>query len=176
MKQKWPVLLCLFFCATAFAQVDVQQLLVESQSNPVGVDVANPLFSWQLLSGKKNILQTAYEIKVALSLTGKSLVWTSGKVTSSESQQVMYAGPELQSAKKYYWQVRVWTNDNTASAWSAPAFWQMALMNLADWQAKWIQAGYKEDSIKKPNGFRKLSFFRGKMISCAGIQPGIFNY
>src|SRR5690348_13748289 len=119
---------CLF-CVLIFltgglnAQVKVQNLLTENLSNPIGLNVQQPRFSWQLSSEKRNVMQTAYELKVSTT-SGGSDVWNSGKVTSDQSVYVPYSGQALQSGTKYYWQVRVWDNTGKASGWSAPAFWQ----------------------------------------------------
>lgn len=57
----------LLFAATANAQSSVTNLRTENLVNPLGLDVTVPRFSWQLKNNKRNIAQTAYEIKV----TGK---------------------------------------------------------------------------------------------------------
>ena len=93
----------LFFVSICPAQLKVQNLLTKNLSNPVGIDSKQPRFSWQLISDKRNTLQTAYEIKVSVD---KNAVWSSGKVSSDQSVQVPYKGSSLQSAKKYQWQVR----------------------------------------------------------------------
>ncbi|MEO6730420.1 MAG: family 78 glycoside hydrolase catalytic domain [Ferruginibacter sp.] len=157
-----------FFVFTpVFSQLSVHHLLIENQVNPVGLDIMNPRFSWQLSSTQRNTLQAAYEIKVATSPGGNSLVWSSGKVASDRSVFVAYAGPTLQSAKKYYWQVRVWNKDGKASSWSEPAFWQMGLLTPADWKAKWIQPGYTEDSIKRPSPLFRTQFTVAKKLTSA---------
>lgn len=156
---------CFIFNA-GFAQLSVQRPLIENQSNPLGIDILNPRFSWQLSYDKRNILQTAYEIKVGLTGT-KKVLWNSGKVPSGQSVQVSYTGPALKSNQKYSWQVRVWANDGTASSWSQPAFWQMGLLNPSDWKAKWIQPGYTEDSIKRPSPLFRSQFNVSKKVRSA---------
>ena len=49
---------------SSFAQPGVQHLLTENRTNPVGLDMATPRFSWQLVNDKRNLVQTAYEIQV----------------------------------------------------------------------------------------------------------------
>ena len=39
-----------------------------------------------------------------------------------------YAGPALESSGRYHWRVRVWDGGGRASAWSAPASWEMGLL------------------------------------------------
>src|SRR5438128_1685777 len=104
--------LWLLVMASAFAQTKVQNLLVEHLANPIGVETTQPRFNWQLLSDKRNVLQTAYEIRVGSNpsslASNKDLVWSSGRVSSDSSINVSYKGSPLQSGKRYYWQVRVW--------------------------------------------------------------------
>lgn len=142
----------------SMAQVQVQNLNTENLSNPIGLDIAKPHFSWQLVSPRRNVLQTAYELRVGSDpkelARGKS-TWSTGKVTSDQSILVPYNGEALASGKRYYWQVRVWDNAGQASAWSTPAFWQMALLKPADWTAQWIVPGFEEDSLRASPLFRK---------------------
>ncbi|MEO6549347.1 MAG: family 78 glycoside hydrolase catalytic domain, partial [Ferruginibacter sp.] len=167
MMNRFLLLAIAFVFTTASAQVSVHALSVESQPNPIGIDVISPRFGWQISSDKRNLLQTAFEIKIFASKDLKQTFWNSGKITSSESVQVAYQGPKLQSAKKYYWQVRVYTNDGKASPWSAAASWQMGLLSPADWKAKWIQPGYKEDSVKKASPLLRSNFTLTKNIQSA---------
>ena len=51
---------------------------------------------------------------------------------------VVYAGPALQSRTRYYWSVRVSTADGAVSAWSAPAWFETALLQPHEWKARWI--------------------------------------
>jgi len=154
-------------CIVCTAQIKLQNLRVENLTNPIGLDVAQPRFSWQLVSDKRNTLQTAYEIIVEGLGKSKVATWGSGKITSSESVQVMYAGNALQSGQRYVWQVRVWDNSGKVSAWSEPAFWQTALFNTADWKAKWIQPGYTEDSMRQASPIFRKQFTTKKNIQKA---------
>ncbi len=111
--------------------------------NPLGIETLWPKFGWQLKSHQKEICQSAYQIKVATSKLGlgndANLMWATGKVTSSDSIQIAYAGSPLISEQYYYWQVRVWHKNDKPSEWSEVAFWQMGLLLPADWgNAKWI--------------------------------------
>jgi alpha-L-rhamnosidase len=131
--------------ATPAAQssVTVSQLTTEYGHDPLGIGVAQPRLSWQLSSPKRAQKQTAYEIIVASSLSvlaqSRGDVWDSGKVTSSQSLNVTYAGPALASRTRYYWEVRIWDGQGLASAWSTPNWWETALLSAADWgAAQWI--------------------------------------
>ena len=164
-------LLCLvlqFLYGVASAQVTVQNPRCENLTNPLGLDTRQPRFSWQLRSDRRNSLQTAYEIRVSddAATLAKGSVWNTGKVTSDSSVHVTYTGQPLQSGKRYFWQVRVWDNSGKTSAWSAPAYWQMALLATTDWKAKWIEPGYTEDPLRPSPLFRK-QFAASKKVRSA---------
>ncbi len=147
---------CIIFSVPA--QVKVGHLRTENVKDPVGIDVLQPYFSWQLASDQRNVSQSAYEIRVAADATDlakEKSGWTSGKINSDQSIHVPYKGVALKSGKKYYWRVRVWDNNGKASAWSTVSFWQMGLLQVADWKAQWIVPGYAEDSVPASPLFRK---------------------
>src|SRR3954447_8157783 len=115
----------------------VRDLRVDTQTNPIGVGDARPNLSWRLSDGR----QTAYQIQVASSpwRLHRPDVWDSGKVRSSDSSNIAYAGTPLHSRQALVWRVRVWDGRNHMSGWSAPARWEMALLSNRDWTAKWIE-------------------------------------
>jgi alpha-L-rhamnosidase len=193
------LLICIPFILKS--QVLVQQLLTENRVNPLGIDTKQPRFSWQLLSAKRNVLQTAYEISISAddNKSGKSVpVFSTGKVLSGQSVQVPYTGKALESGKRYYWRVRVWDNAGNRSNWSKPAFWEMGLLQPGDWKAQWIEPGYTEDSVMRPSPlFRKTfqgtpgirsaklyitahglyeAFINGKRVGDSYLTPGWTSY
>ncbi|MEO7120741.1 MAG: family 78 glycoside hydrolase catalytic domain, partial [Ginsengibacter sp.] len=171
MKRTFFLSVILLTAFSSYSRLSVTSLLIENKTNPIGLDVTNPRLSWQLIADKRNGMQTAYEIRVGNSVSdltkGKSAVWNSGKIPSDSSVHVAYKGNALQSGKKYYWQVRIWDNKGNTSAWSAPAWWQMSLLNLADWKAQWIGPGYVEDSIMRPSPILRKEFSTNKKIISA---------
>jgi len=159
-------LIVLLFCFIASAQTSVQHLLTENKADPAGMDVVLPRFSWQLVSDKRNTTQTAYEIQVFSPDNKKTAYWRSGKVMSSQSVFVPYAGNALQSGKKYTWLVEVWDNSGRSSK-SDTASFQMGLLNVSDWKAKWIEPGYVEDSVMRPSPLFRKEFSANKKIVSA---------
>lgn len=122
--------------------VNITGLMTEYRSNPIGMDALRPRLSWRLESMRRNTMQTAYQVQVATSqesLTGgKSLLWDSGRIPNDASIFRPYEGPALTSSTRYFWRVRVWDGSGKPTAWSAPAFWETALLNRGDWSAQWI--------------------------------------
>lgn len=168
------------------AQLQVGSLFCENLTNPIGVGSSQPRFSWQLNSNKRNVMQTAYEVRVGHGMSslakGSSLVWSSGKIDSDSSVHVAYKGSPLQSGTKYFWQVRVWSNSGESSKWSEPATFQMALLRLEDWKANWVEPGFIEDTINRPTPLFRKEFKAGKKIQSAtayitahGMYEGFIN-
>lgn len=149
------------------AQVKVNNLLCENRTNPLGMDVVQPRFSWQLNSDKRNEMQTAYRVEVSESPEFHGHVWDSGKISSDSSVFITYKGKPLVSSKRYYWRVRIWDNHGAASQWSPVAWWQTALLNNGDWKAKWITPAYAEDTTNRPSPLMRKQFDIHKKIRSA---------
>lgn len=123
-------------------RVSVSHLLTEWMQNPLGIDTPQPHFSWQIQHSDRGARQSAYQVQVAsntkLLRLGKADMWDSGKVASSKSLHIRYEGKPLQSRTIYYWRVRVWDHSGTVSSFSPPATFETAMLQLEDWQARWI--------------------------------------
>src|SRR5579875_3414437 len=118
------------------------QLRCEYLKNPRGIDVTQPRFQWVLPDSRRGEMQTAYQVLVASSLADlardRGDVWDSGKVSSSDSTQVVYSGKPLVSGHTYYWKVRYWDSQGNASAYSQPASFEMGLLSRSEWKGQWI--------------------------------------
>ncbi|MFT4095058.1 MAG: family 78 glycoside hydrolase catalytic domain [Niabella sp.] len=157
MRLYFKNLLCIFFVGIftivqVHAQVQVQNLLIEQQSYPIGIATAQPRFSWQLTSDKRAVKQTSYEIIVASSKANleKNIgdVWSSGQIKSDAAVLIPFLGKALIANRYYYTKVKVTTNKGD-EAWSKPMFFTVGFVNPSDWKAKWIgyDQGFPWDSI-----------------------------
>ena len=141
MKHLLIPFLLVIALATNAQKLKVYDLTVEHKTNPVGLHDRHPRLSWKLQSEGKDIMQTAYMIRVATSsdFSRSKILWESGRVDSDSSVLISYKGPELKSGKRYYWQVKVADNRKNESPWSETAFWEMGLINDTDWKGRWIE-------------------------------------
>jgi len=77
--KKWIYLLLLlaafqFNLVVEGATTNVVNLKCEYRENPIGIGEQKPMLIWQIESAEKGWMQSAYEIKVASSESGKPLV------------------------------------------------------------------------------------------------------
>ncbi len=156
------------------AKNQVVNLVCEYHKNPVGIDIAQPRLSWQIISDGQNMMQTAYEIRVADSPKNlgkkRAQLWNSGKVQSGQSVNVVYEGPELSSMQRVYWQVRVWDENNKSSDWSNAAFWEIGILNSSLWKASWITLkGETKNKGSKPAHYYRTEFSAKKNIKSARV-------
>src|SRR6266568_1405495 len=126
--------------SVAVSAVQVGGLTTEHQVNPLGIDVAAPRLGWVLSADEHGVGQSAYEIAVSTSAGGSADVWDSGKVSSSQSFDIAYAGPQLHSRTRYFWRARVWDAAGAVSQWSDPASFETAFLAPSDFHGAWIGA------------------------------------
>ena len=149
------------------ASFTLTHLRCEYRENPLGIDETRPRLAWQMRTRRRGARQTAYQI-VAQDETGEAL-WDSGKIASEQSSQVEYGGPPLHSRQRVTWRVRVW-DEGGVSVLSRPAWWEMGLLERADWSAGWIQgglAGGPRTSVPAP--LLRRSFTLDKPVASARL-------
>ena len=114
--------------------VSVGNLRVENLDQPLGIDTAEPRFSWRIISDKKDVRQTAYQLIVR---DDKGEVWNTGKVESDQQLWLRYAGKKLQSNTFCTWKVKVWTTAGE-SDWSSDECFSIGLLDEGKWRGYWI--------------------------------------
>ncbi len=135
-------LLWAFLVTNVLGNVVVENLRVNYQEKPLGIDISNPHFSWQMkaLDKKRGYSQKSYQLVV----TGPNnqVVWDSKKMNSDLSNGIGYAGTPLKAGTRYTWKVTVWDNANAMT--SGSSWFETGLMNstVSAWSgARWIGGG-----------------------------------
>lgn len=136
----------LFLTITAFLTLlpagaqEIARLTTEYMDRPMGIDVKQPVFGWQMQSDRYGAAQTAYRIVTATSkenLENGTYTYDSGTVNSPTSVCIKYNGPELAPCTRYYWQVLV--TDERGKVHESPASWfETGLMGGLWGNAMWI--------------------------------------
>lgn len=120
----------------------IYDVKTEYKNNPLGIDAAQPRFSWKITSDQKGVYQESYRIFAYSDVAQQVLLWDSGHVESQESVAVKWNGPSLVSRQRIYWNVEV----NVLSATKVPVtvkstlqWFEMGLLKETDWIAQWIE-------------------------------------
>ncbi len=125
-------------------------LRCEYKTDPLGIDIINPRFSWFINDDRRGAVQSAYQILVSsdevLLNKNEGDIWDSGKRLTDQSTQVAYSGKNLESMKRYYWKVKAWDADGEVSPFSESAYWEMGILSNSEWNAHWISV--PEDKVK----------------------------
>jgi len=158
-------------------------------TNPIGIDVKQPRFSWVLEHSQRGQKQSASAIVVSTEPQAQSGDrWDSGKVNSEDSIQVVYSGKPLESGRTYYWRVKYWDKDGAESGWSDTAFFETGLFNREEWKGQWIGG---ENQLRREFllnakvrrarahicglGYYELRL-NGQKVGCNVLDPGWTTY
>ena len=113
----------------------VEEMKVEYETTPLGIDIKKPRFSWQLKNPRndRGIIQKIFCLQV--SDNKGHIVWNSGKRKSSVSLNIPYGGETLQPATHYDWKVYVWTGQKKQVIGSS--WFETGLMSKDSLYAAW---------------------------------------
>jgi len=140
------------------AVISVKGLKTEYLTNPLGLEMAVPCFSWQLNAAKRNARQSAYRILAASTEErlheGDGDVWDSGRVASDRCFEIPYAGRTLRSGERVFWRVEAWDEEGRASAPSDAAWFEMGLLEVDDWQGAWLAVADSEEAADRAAGLQ----------------------
>lgn len=143
-----------WFCSAAagpaYAALRVVDVRCEGLREAPQVDTRTPRFSWALESERRDVRQSAYQLRVTETdgqgnALGKPV--ETARLESEASQWVTIPGFTPKARTEYAWQVRVWDNHNEASEWSAPQRFGTGLLG-EKWPADWIGDGRTVERFK----------------------------
>lgn len=141
MKRILIVFATLAALLPAAAGVRVGTLEVEQRTAPLSVESPAPRLSWVITADERDVMQTAYHILVAsdpaLLTEADADLWNSEVTASDRSVWVPYGGRKLQSNRRCYWKVKVYTTKGE-TPWSETAEWGMGLLGETAWGGRWI--------------------------------------
>ena len=154
---------------------DIVDLRVNYEIEPECVEY-EPVFSWAYNTETRNLKQTAYNIRLALSeedLNNGNIVWDSGVVESSDMYGIKYTGDyELKEAAKYFWDVTVTTNKGDTLRSDVSTF-STALVETGFDGASWIQASTPKVAIENGNW---IWYLNGDSQGSIPVKTEYFKY
>jgi alpha-L-rhamnosidase len=147
-------------------------------TNPIGLDTPRPTLSWQSDASTPNWMQSAYEILVDPDVknlrAGYAASWDSGRVVSSESLDIAYAGVPLKSRQRYAWKVITWDNKGEETV-SDAAWFETGFLNATDWKARWITR--RNPMVEEELRAVRWIWLRGSdAMHVASATPAQFRY
>ena len=139
MKRIIPFLVLWTLSMSMYA-LEVNNLRTQAYTNPIGIDIAIPSFSWQLSSAERGVMQTSYSIRISTERDFNNIEWESGVVESSQSADVQATGFTPKARTRYYWQVTVTDNKGNTSTSTERAYFEIGLKATTAWnKSKWIK-------------------------------------
>ncbi len=118
----------------------IREIRINEMTEPLGIDIEKPLFSWLLEDEKSGMQQMQVRILVGTA-PGKSEFWDSGLIKTDRSIGISYGGKKLAPCTRYYVTVTVWDQDDhtdTAETWFETGFLDSSIQA---WDhAEWIGA------------------------------------
>ena len=124
----------------------------------------SPVVSWRMEMEKTGAAQVAYRIE-ARDENGV-LLWDTGKVQSSASVDLAWAGEPLRSRQRGKWRVTAWEagGEKVTSPWQP---FEVTLLERRDWKAIWIRFEGNNPSHTAP-----CPYFRRQFSLPAGVVRG----
>ena len=127
---------------------------VEQQFHEQALATNQPRFSWNYETTENEVVQQNYRIIVATTPENAQNsigdLWDSGVIPSNQILYIPYAGKELHSRNKAYWNVITTISakrGKKAKIESEVKSFEISLLNQEDWQAKWIGHEFEDDVL-----------------------------
>lgn len=162
--------------AMTWGNTSITDLRVQDQTCPLAIEDLHPLFSWRMESDQVGQCQTAYQITVRRVSDG-NVMWNSGKVSRTESNNIPYMGVALQPEQAYEWDVEVW--DAQGVSHKQTSTFETGLMShkVSAWSgAQWIGSTQLRLDAATDNYFSLLTDFQIRQGGVASIILGANDF
>lgn len=141
----------------------VSELKCDHLKTPTGVSRQQPVFSWILESDRKNVVQTACQVKV---YGEDGMLWDSGRQETDCSIAFVYGGPEFDPLAAYRWKVTVW--DNQGENAEAESVFTTSRYDQS-WRASWIEPE-QEPTFGAKGDFHDVDATMGVRTTVRGLD------
>lgn len=156
IKTLLPLCVICFCLHCSAISSTVKNLQVNLMHNPIGLDKV-PYFSWEIESSERSVIQLSYQIFV---YDGKSIIWNSEKIKSSESNHIKYIGKPLKASTTYRWEVEIRTNILKRIKSTENAVFETGLLDSGWNGAEWIIYDNTDSIFKNEKQTDKAVMFR----------------
>lgn len=150
----------------------VTGLRIAMRDAPIGIGDRQPALSWRI-EGGEGAMQAAYRVLVASSAAilaqNRGDLWDNGRTESADCTGILYAGSPLRSGQACHWKVQIWDQDGKP-CWSAPATWEMGLLEPGDWLGSWLAV---EDATERDDRVAGAQWVGG--VAPSPATPRLFR-
>ena len=135
--------------------LNITKVLVDYEEQQIGITHV-PQFSWAIKSDRRNVVQTSYQLQIALDTAFENVVYDSGVVEGDQAAQVEPEGFEMKSQTRYYVRVQVTAAGETAE-WKSNTF-VTGLMSNEEWKASFVTAEEDADYNNSKGTYVRKAF------------------
>lgn len=156
--------------------LEITKVLVDYEEEQVGITHV-PQFSWALDCDKRNVMQEAYQLQIAMDPVFTNVVYDSGVVETDQAAQVEPAGFEMKSQTRYFVRVQVKAAGETTE-WF-PTTFVTGLLSNDEWKANFVTAEEDADYNNSKGTYVRKSFtLKGKVKEAYACTTalGLYNF
>ncbi len=121
----------------------IEKITVDNTENPVGV-TGTPAFSWVLSSDRRDTLQAAWHLEIALDRQFTRKVYEASE-ESGDSVCHRFGDFTMRSLTRYYWRVEAADNHGERSGFCEPGYFVTGILEQGEWKAEFITAETEAD-------------------------------
>lgn len=156
--------------------LEITKLLVDYEEEQIGITHV-PQFSWAFESEKRNVMQEAYQLQIALDGNFETIIFDSGVTETDQSAQIVPKGLKLKSQTRYFVRVQVKAKGEV-SEW-CPNTFVTGLLSNDEWKASFVTAEEEKDfDNSKGTYVRKAFTLKGKVKEAYACTTalGLYNF